>query len=767
MMRSRTVFIPLGLAVLAVLGAPARGQAPGHAPAAWAANVVVPQARTYAMRGQQPAVLIERVRAGVVIRDQAATTIIEVGLRNPGAGRIEAELLMPVPDGAVVRQFAYAGSSREPTARLLPRDEARQTYDRIVSRSRDPALLEFAGYNLVRSSVFPVEPSATQTVRLTYEHLLPADGDRVDYVLPRSESVEYRVPWEVSIQVTATRPIAAVYSPSHNVRTTRPTSDVARIELVRESATDPGPFRLSYLRERSGSGVSASLFAYPDHRVGGGYFLLLAGLPPEAAHGAGAADIRREVTLVIDRSGSMRGEKLDQVREAARQVIAGLDEGEAFNVVLYNEAVDPFSTRPVRKSRETEREVNRFLDEMSARGGTNIHDALLESLRPAPLEGTLPIVLFMTDGLPTVGQTAESAIRDLARQHNPHRKRVFTFGVGVDVNTPLLEKIAYENRGFTTFILPAENVEVKVSRVFDRLKGPLLADPELRIGDDGPKRARELIPDRLPDLFQGDQIVLLGQYRGDEPLEFTLRGNHRGATRTFRFRLPLDAATTRNGFVPRLWASRKIGLLVDAIRAQGADSSTGALNPSTRPRPSPLARELVEEIVRLSTEFGILTEYTAFLASEGTDLSKTEDLLSSTRDTLRRRAVMTRTGYASVNQDVNNQVLKGVICANPLNKFYNADMTESATAAVQQVCDLAFFKRGDRWVDSRLVNGDAVAPPRRVIPFGSDEFRALADRLAREGRQGSISLRGDILLQIDGQPVLIQAPKQRPAAGQP
>ena len=156
------------------------------------------------------------------------------------------------------------------------------------------------------------------------------------------------------------------------------------------------------------------------------------------------------------------------------------------------------------------------------------------------------------------------------------------------MNTPLLEKIAYENRGFTTFVLPAEDVEVKVGRVFDRLKGPVLADPELVIGGDGPRRASELIPDRLPDLFEGDQIVLLGRYRGDDPLEFTLRGNHRGTPRTFQFRLPLDGATTRNGFVPRLWAGRKIGLLVDAVRRQGADGSASSLG--AKRRVAPMAR---------------------------------------------------------------------------------------------------------------------------------------------------------------------------------
>lgn len=756
--RARSLGVPLALAFVFSLTATSAAQQ--HANRPWAANVVVPQASCYAM-GRQPAVEIERVRAGVVIRGQVATTTVEIQLRNPSSGRLEAELLMPVPDGSVVRGFSYAGSSREPTAELLPRDEARLIYDRIVAQARDPALMEFAGYNLIRSSVFPVESGGTQAIRLTYEHLLPADGDRIDYVLPRSESVEYRVSWQVSVRIDAAAPIAAVYSPSHKVRTSRPTPEVALVELESGAATDPGPFRLSYLRERAG--VSASLFAYPDHRLGGGYFLLLAGLPPEPK--SKTAEIRREVTLVIDRSGSMRGEKLDQVREAARQVVAGLDEGEAFNIVLYNEGVDPFRSGPVRKSRETEREAGQFLDELTARGGTNIHDALLEALRPAPADVTLPIVLFMTDGLATVGQTSESAIRDLAREHNPHRKRIFSFGVGVDVNTPLLEKIAYENRGFTTFILPAENVEVKVGRVFDRLKGPVLADPELVIGGDGPRRASELIPDRLPDLFEGDQIVLVGRYRGDNPLEFTLRGNHRGTQRTFQFRLSLDGATARNGFVPRIWASRKIGMLVDAVRAQGADGSVASRD--AKQRAAPMARELVEEIVRLSTEFGILTEYTAFLAREGTDLSKKDELLSNATDALRSRAIQTRTGYASVNQDINNQDLKALACVNPLNRFLCPDMSESATATVQQVCDLAFFKSGDRWIDSRLLITASETEPQRLIAFGSQEFRELAERLARDGRQGSIALRGDILLQVDGQPVLIQAPEKGPEAHRP
>jgi Ca-activated chloride channel family protein len=262
-------------------------------------------------------------------------------------------------------------------------------------------------------------------------------------------------------------------------------------------------------------------------------------------------------------------------------------------------------------------------------------------------------------------------------------------------------------------------------------------------------------------VFEGDQIILLGQYVGEEPLEFSLRGNYRGTPREFHFRLSLDQATTRNAFVPRLWAGRKIGLLVDAIREQGG-AAPGVVSSATKGNTSAATRELVDEIVRLSTEFGILTEYTAFLAREGTDFTRKDQILSQAENLFRDRAMYTRSGLASANQDLNNQSQKNIACVNPLNKYWDASMNEVATAAVQQVCDLAFYKRNNRWVDSRLVANATEVRPERVITFGSEEFRALAAKLAREGRQGSISLRGDILLLLDGQPVLIKAPVDQP-----
>jgi uncharacterized protein YegL len=1046
-----------------------------------AASIVVPQARSFAP-DRQSAVEVTDVTVGVVILEQAATTTMDIGLRNPTARRIEAELAVPVPDGAVVLSFTFQGAAKEPTAELLMKNEATRTYEAIVARVRDPAMLEFIGYNLIRSSVFPLEPKGTQKVRLTYEHILPADGDRIDYVLPRTESLDYNVPWKISVRIKSRRPISTAYSPSHKIETTRldirslhdadiPVANIVSVRLADDAATEPGSFRLSYLLEREG--VTASLFSYPDASAHGGYFLLLAGLSATPTGGNGGPAIKREVTLVLDRSGSMSGEKIEQVRQAALQVLAGLEEGEAFNVITYNDAVERFSREPLTKTAKSVAAAHAYLRSVKAGGGTNIHDALLEALRQKPAQEMLAIVLFLTDGLPTVGQTSEIAIRNVAIKANPYERRIFTFGVGVDVNTPLLEKIALETRGTATFVLPKEDVEVKVSQVFNRLAGPVLASPKLEIvsakkgwaltgsesadrlaclsakngflaatipallaattteprpttsaareatvretfrsivegkthvdfpssgerprftwsdipillklaendtalatmpalaissyiGSGVPEgmvalwlieglrrgqeellagkqlhkpvspvraiwpplnpiclregmklnecensaeihrevlnayrqwwgavkslspmeaalfdpldlkdlkwsgaaaeqleiydarrsdgiaaqkikkawqgpvlkttyytlderklaearksaialempfdksmlavqkvvlhfydekgneirteeylppvsnpdparkevtpaqqgelevsllRVRDVIPSRLPDLFEGDQLVVIGKYIGEDPLTFELSGNYLGKKRTFRFTFDLDKATTRNAFVPRLWASRKIAVLVDAVRQLGAD--VGPFSSQRSVSHDPRLKELVDEIVSLSTEFGILTEYTAFLAREGTDLTRRDAVLAEAGRNFLDRAVSTRSGLASVNQSFNADFQLRQQVLNYRNNFFDQNMSRVAIARVQQVSDLAFYRRGGRWVDSRVVQNDEQLQPQKIITFGSEEFRKLAQQLAAENRQGAISLEGEVLLVVDGQPVLVKGP---------
>lgn len=732
---------------------------PAHHPTAaehhFAANVIIPQSRAFRTRGSVEA-QITAVSAHVDIVEQVATTTLDVELRNPGGSRIEAELVVPVPDGAAVRGFSFQGAADEPTARLLPKDEAKSTYDAIVARVRDPALLEFIGYNLVRSSVFPIEPNGTQKVRLVYEHVLPAVGDRVDYVLPRSESLDYSVPWDIKVRIKTRKPVATAYSPTHTLTTQREAANLISLSVTESARTTAGPFRLNYLLERDG--MSASLMAYPDAKIDGGYFLLLAGIPPMNTSGGDSPAIKRCVTLVLDRSGSMSGKKIEQVREAALQILEALQPGEAFNVITYNDSVSRLNQRPVIKNPDSIKKARKYLEETQAGGGTNIHAALTEALSIEPLPDMLPITLFLTDGLPTVGNTSEIAIREVAMNANPHEQRIFTFGVGVDVNAPLLEKIAIETRATPTFVLPSEDVEVKVAQVFDRLAGPVLADAALEIRDaDGqpaPARVLDLLPDKMPDLFADDQLILLGQYRGTQELTFRLAGNYLGHRRVFEFSFDLDDATTRNAFVPRLWASRKIGVLVDAIRQMGAD--VGKHPGARKTVDDPKLKELIDEVVRLSTEFGILTEYTAFLAEEGNDLSNPELVFAMANGSFVDRAISTRSGLGAVNQAYNGDFMRNQTVLNGANLVYDMNMNRVATTTVRQISDRAFYQRSGRWVDSRLVNYDAGIQPAREISINSQEYNDMARELAAEGRQGTLALNGDILLMHNDEAVLVK-----------
>ena len=287
--------------------------------------------------------------------------------------------------------------------------------------------------------------------------------------------------------------------------------------------------------------------------------------------------------------------------------------------------------------------VVRYLAAIRPSGGTNIHDALVEALRPEPRRGMLPMVLFLTDGLPTVGRTGERTIRDMVERGNAHHRRIFTFGVGEDVNAPLLDRLAELTRGTSTYVLPGEDVELKVAGVFKRLSGPVLADVTLTARDATGRTAmipvEDVIPATMPDLFEDDQLIVLGRYRWDGPITFRIAGNYLGRKRTFEFTFDMQgAATTRNAFVPRLWASRRIGELIDQIRQIGAPGSgpgSGTFDPFHDPR----TRELAEAVLQLSTEWGILTEYTAFLATEGTDLSDWDNMRRVAGGNLRSRAI--------------------------------------------------------------------------------------------------------------------------------
>lgn len=686
-----------------------------------------------------PAIAVTDVAAVVEITGVIATTTLEVGVRNVAQRPEEAVLLVPVPAGATVTGFTFQGSASESTARFMPADEARRTYDSIVAKVRDPALLEWAGWNLLRSSVFPVPAGGTQRVRITWEVLLGADGDRLDYALPRSD-LSGGPPWQVEVRVHA-KDVAAVYSPSHELTTTR----TEGLVVARSKPSGPGAFRLSVVRAIA---PTASVLAYPDPAAGGGFFMMLVAAPAAQA----GPKLHREVTLVLDRSGSMAGAPFERAKAAALRILDGMDEGDSANIIDFSNGVTRFADAPVALNAATRQALRAHVAALLPNGGTNIHDALLEALRqPAPPPGTLGTVLFVTDGVPTIGRTREADIRALAERANPAARRVFTVGLGNDVNVPLLDRIADETRAVATYLDTDQDLTTKLAEVGERLRGPVLTDAALVVqnssGAATPGRTDEVLPQRLPDVFRGGTLVVLGRYRGEDP--FTLAIDGRSAAGPMHLAVAVDPrqASTANAFIPRLWASRRIAVLVDEIRQQGLDA-LGAATPN-----DPRWRELSGEIVRLSTTYGILTEYTAMLALEGSSFHDMRALEAGCLAALNGRAVGTRTGGAAVNQGVNWNRQKLESAQSATTNYVDAKGAQVEARAMNQCADKTFYRVGQAWADASLAGTAATA--QEEVAYGSDRHRQVLWELVAEGRQSALALEGDVLLQHRGRTILV------------
>jgi len=650
---------------------------------------------------------------------------------------------------------------------VLPRDEARRVYDEIVSRAKDPGLLEFVGSDLVRSSVFPVPANGTQCVRLTYEHVLEGGhsggGRMTEYVLPRSEAAVSGGPaWSIGVDVRSSKAIGSIVSPTHEIAVEHPAGDPNRAVVKCVGTMGAGAFRLSVVTPSADEVLASSVFLCPDSDAGdgSGYFMLVAA--PTA--GDRRATRQREVTLVIDRSGSMGGEKIEQARQAALQVVEGLLAGERFNIIDYSDTIASFAPAPVVKDEASIARARTYLRGIQASGGTNIHDALLEALRPTPDAEALPVVLFLTDGLPTVGTTQEGAIRAAAKRGNAAGRRIFSFGVGFDVNAPLLTGLSRDARGSATFVLPHENVEVKVGQAFRRLSGPTITAPVVTLAG-----ARELMPREMPDVFEGEQIVVLGRYGADVGKTLAIEG--KGASGAIKAEVQIDRsqASLRNAFVPRLWASRRVAGLIEQISLAGADGTLK--DPKTDPR----TKELVDEIVRLSIRWGIMTEYTAFLATEPDARLRAamnavpasvppsdrygHAAASVAGESLRQRAVQDRSGAGGVNQAMNLGMMQSAAKSRPAETnaqtYLDKDMREVRITSVQSVGDRTLYQRQGRLVDGRVLPSEGEAPERTIEP-GTPAYEELATHLRSIQQAGILALNQDVYLWYNNQRVLVK-----------
>ena len=520
-------------------------------------------------------------RVGVVVDGQVARITVEEHFQNRGGGLAEGSYLFPLVGGAVLQDVSLRAGATDLHGEVLDADQARSIYEEIVRRKRDPALLSLEGSGLVRARIFPIAPGETRAVTLTFTELLPREGDALHfrYLLAGRDPM----PDSSQVKLTVHQPdrFGTPYSPTHTITTTR-RSDRLEVTLGGGAAAAE-----VYLPLRSG--LVATTVSTHAEGVEDGWFMLLLTPPPSST-----AAIPRDLTLVVDVSGSMSGPKLEQAKAALQQALGGLTPRDRFRLIAFASQVRPLAAGWLPATSDNIRTAGAFVDGLAAGGGTNIEEALNTALSDSTDSERVSLVVFVTDGQPSVGEAAPDRLAaDAAARIG--RRRIFTVGIGQDVNTYLLDRLSVEGRGTATYVPPNASVETALGGLLARLQHPALT--ELRIAH-APVQLVDMAPTVLPDLFYGEQLVVFGRYHGTGQGDVVIEGNRDGHRERFTAAANFPSSASQNGFIPPLWAARRIGDLTRQIRLDGA------------------APELIRQVRDLGLRYGILTEYTSYLVQE-------------------------------------------------------------------------------------------------------------------------------------------------------
>lgn len=654
----------------------------------------------------------------ITINNQVAQTHVDETFVNDSDSQLEGTYIFPLPTDATISDFAMYVDGQRIEGKVLDRDQARQIYEDTVRRLRDPALLEYLGQGAFQASIFPIQPHAEKRVEISYSQVLQADNGLVKYVYPLStEKFSPQAIGNVSIDVSlqSDQPLKAIYSPSHDVSVARDGDYKANIGYEASNVTPDRDFVLYY--SVSTNDIGATLFTYKPDASTDGFFLLL--VSPKVQVDT-FQSVAKDVILVLDTSGSMQGEKIEQARNALKYVLQQLKPNDRFNVITFSTGVDAYATG-LRPASERDQAIQ-FVQGIEAAGSTDLNRALLEAMSDADKERPT-IVIFLTDGLPTVGETDTQKILDNVDAATPDNVRLFNFGVGDDVNTLLLDTLGEKHRGTSAYVRPGENIEETVSGFYAKISTPVLNDLKI---DFGGIETYDVYPYPLPDLFAGTQLVIAGRYKNGGAATVTLNGNV-NASQPMKFAYDDLSFKTNGGdeFIAPLWATRKIGYLLAQIRLHGEN------------------QEAVNEITTLAIRYGIVTPYTSFLVQDQNVL--TEQGRNGANTAVGTAAPAATSAPASGSGAVtNSQINKGL---------QDANQAPSSDGAIKYVGDKAFILQNGVWTDTTFTPDKMTTTK---IEFGSDGYFNLLQQHPEWSRYVAVGAR--VIFVVDGTAYEITAP---------
>lgn len=697
-------------------------------------------------------------KVNVGITDQIAVTTVDQEFYNPNSARLEGTFIFPVPSGAHIDKFTMEIDGRQVQAELLAAEKARGIYENIVRQMRDPALLEYAGRDLFKVRIFPIEPNSKKRITFSYSQLLKSDNNLVSYELPLNTEKFSAKPLKnvsVKVEMQTTRPIKSIYSPSHSVEIKRDGANKAVVGYEASNVKPDTDFHLYFSTEKDELGVSllTSKTSGED-----GFFVLLMSPGIDAKQ---KRTFPKDVAFVLDTSGSMAGKKLEQAKKALQFCVENLNDDDRFEIVRFSTEVEPLFDKLSPASKSNREKANDFIKDLKPIGSTAIDDALQKALALRPEKADRPfVVIFLTDGRPTIGTTDEDEIVSHVKKVRENT-RIFCFGIGTDVNTHLLDKITEETRAFSQYVLPEEDIEVKVSNFFAKIKEPALANPKLSFTGD--IRTTKIYPSPLPDIFKGEQLVVVGRYSGNGDSAVIVEGSVNGERKKFSYDMKFSGDFADNDFIPRLWATRRVGYLLDEIRLRGENAETR------------------DEVTDLARKYGIVTPYTAYLIVED---ERQRNVPAATRslsllDTDAGARQLARDGYDRFNREKSGEAGVGnargglalksasapsqalgesrsesFYAFNGSSKKQNAygdkaeiyKRLEQSSEQTKFVSGKNFFQNGEQWIDAAV---QKMPNAKRVrIQFNSSEYYAFIAKNSKA--QAWLSLGANVQFALGG-----------------
>ena len=722
----------------------------------------------------------------VDVENQVAKVSVDQEFVNLSGGMLEVEYIFPVPPDAAIDAMTLSVNGKDFSAKLLKADEARAIYENIVRSKKDPALLEYVGYGMVKTRAFPLEPGKPARVTVNYKTVCKKNFDMVQVLYPLNTekfSAKNLEEVQVTVNIASKADITTVYSPTHDVAIKHTDPKHLTATYQAKDVLPADDFLLFY--KESNDAVGANLMTHQPQAGKDGYFLMLVSPSPRQVSGGALA---KDLVVVLDHSGSMGDDrKMDQAKDALKYVLKNLNKEDRFNVVAFSDSAEAYFDK---LQDATEKNVTEALDRtahLDATGSTDIYGAMQEAVRQvaAAQPATQPdnkeqaarrpaYIIFLTDGRPTAGKSTEESdiLKDTAAANKDVGARIFAFGVGYDVNVRLLDKMVGDNGGRSDYVKPKEDIEGKVSTFYAKIRNPVMTNVKVEIAG---VRLRDNYPKDLGDLFEGDEIVVAGRYFGEDvpKLEkgadglyhtnLTVKGVYAGKDKTFTYPVTFNPGgkNWRYDFVKKLWAIRRVGFLLDQVQLNGS------------------SQEIIDELVRLSRDYGIMTPYTSFLADETVALNSEINLRKHASGRLKE--LETVEGATGQRGAMNRQELSNAKMATPNSVSANAGSGKGSGAAqlghsgkdtyeqnqqervvnVQNIGNQTLYRRGKVWVTPQTAKLDLEkdAAKIKVVKQFSDEYFKLvrANTVAQNQLMSSQAAGEELVVELRGQVYRIKA----------